>query len=178
MERLTMIDGVGNDELVRCMGCGLEKAGENLENCGFCEEGWQKALKKLTAYEDTGLEPEEILSAVDMAKVASALHELNRYKELGELDRLRELVEADQDGRCVVLPCKIGDPVFMGTGRSKITGYEEDICDGFHIGRDGVLQIKAKNYNGNHGTYGVVGKTAELTREEAESALKGDQNGE
>lgn len=99
MERLTMIDGVGNDELVRCMGCGLEKAGENLENCGFCEEGWQKALKKLAAYEDTGLEPEEILSAVDMAKVASALHELNRYKELGELDRLRELVEADQDGR-------------------------------------------------------------------------------
>lgn len=45
VERLTMIDGIGNDELVRCMGCGLEKAGENLENCGFCEEGWQKALK-------------------------------------------------------------------------------------------------------------------------------------
>lgn len=28
------------------------------------------------------------------------------------LDRLRELVEADRDGRCVVLPCKIGDPVW------------------------------------------------------------------
>ena len=62
MERLTMIDGIGNDELVRCMGCGLEKAGENLENCGFCEEGWQKALKKLAAYENTGLEPEDIQS--------------------------------------------------------------------------------------------------------------------
>lgn len=59
MERLTMIDGIGNDELVRCMGCGLEKAGENLENCGLCEEGWQKALKKLAAYENTGLDPED-----------------------------------------------------------------------------------------------------------------------
>ena len=69
MERLTMIDGIGNDELVRCMGCGLEKAGENLENCGFCEEGWQKALKKLAAYENTGLEPEDILSAANMKAI-------------------------------------------------------------------------------------------------------------
>ena len=29
-----------------------------------------------------------------------------------DLDRLRELVEADRDGRCVVLPCKFGDPVW------------------------------------------------------------------
>lgn len=60
----------------------------------------------------------------------------------------------------------------MGTGRYKITGYEEDVCDGFYIGRDGVLQVKAQNYNGNHGTYGVIGQTAELTREAAEAALK------
>ena len=69
MERLTMIDGIGNDELVRCMGCGLEKAGENLENCGFCEEGWQKALKKLAAYENTGLEPEDISSSANMKAI-------------------------------------------------------------------------------------------------------------
>ena len=29
-----------------------------------------------------------------------------------ELDRLRELVEAGRGGRCVVLPCKIGGPVW------------------------------------------------------------------
>ena len=92
-----------------------------------------------------------------------------------ELDRLRELVEADREGRCVVLPCHIGDPVFMGTGRSKITGYEEDICDGFYIGRNGVLQVKVQNNKGNHGTYGVIGQTAELTHEAAEAALKGEQ---
>lgn len=94
-----------------------------------------------------------------------------------DLDRLRELVEADRDGRCVVLPCHIGDPVFMGTGRSKITGYEEDICDGFYIGRNGVLQMKVQNNKGNHGTYGVIGQTAELTHEAADAALKGEQDG-
>lgn len=26
-----------------------------------------------------------------------------------DLDRLKELVEADHDGRCIVLPCKVGD---------------------------------------------------------------------
>lgn len=91
-----------------------------------------------------------------------------------DLDHLRELVEADREGRCVVLPCHIGDPVFMGTGLVKITGYEEDICDGFYIARDGILQVKAQNYKGNHGTYGVIGQTAELTREAAEAALKGE----
>ena len=28
------------------------------------------------------------------------------------IDRLRELVQADREGRCVVLPCKIGGPVW------------------------------------------------------------------
>ena len=96
---------------------------------------------RLAAYEETGLDPEE-------------------------------LAQAEKEGRLVVLPCSIGDPVFMGTGRYKITGYEEDVCDGFYIGRDGVLQVKAQNYNGNHGTYGVIGQTAELTREAAEAALE------
>ena len=41
-----------------------------------------EAAKRLAAYEDTGLEPEEIFSAVDMAKIACALRELNVYKEL------------------------------------------------------------------------------------------------
>ena len=50
-----------------------------------------EAAKRLAAYEDTGLEPEEIFSAVDMAKIACALHELNVYKELGSIDCLRKL---------------------------------------------------------------------------------------
>ena len=89
-----------------------------------------------------------------------------------DLDRLRELAQADREGRCVVLPCKVGDPVYMATGRSRITGYEEDICDGFFIDRTGKLQIKAQNYTGNHGTYGSLEDgSVQLTRESAEKAL-------
>ena len=29
-----------------------------------------------------------------------------------DLDRLKELLEADREGRCVVLPCKVGDKVW------------------------------------------------------------------
>ena len=42
-----------------------------MENCGLCEEGWQKALKKLAAYENTGLEPEDIIPALAPAGTKS-----------------------------------------------------------------------------------------------------------
>lgn len=88
------------------------------------------------------------------------------------IDRLRELAEADKAGCLVVLPCKVGDTVYMPVGRwNTVTGYEEDVCDGFHIANDGILQIKARCWSGSHGTYGVPGKTVFLTREAADKAL-------
>ncbi len=127
-------------------------------------------VDRLAAYEDTGLEPEAV-EHLKLASMGKAIAEIKEFEGV-PIDRLRELAQAEKEGRLVVLPCSIGDPVFMGTGRYKITGYEEDVCDGFYIGRDGVLQVKAQNYNGNHGTYGVIGQTAELTREAAEAALE------
>lgn len=124
-------------------------------------------VDRLAAYEETRLEPEDMKKAFNEDATLKLA-----WQALGmSPDRLRELAQAEKEGRLVVLPCSVGDPVFMGTGRYKITGYEEDVCDGFYIGRDGVLQVKAQNYNGNHGTYGVIGQTAELTREAAEAAL-------
>ncbi|RJV97923.1 hypothetical protein DWW15_11745 [Subdoligranulum sp. AF14-43] len=130
--------------------------------------GLQEIFDRLAAYEETGLEPEDMKRAFNEDAVLKLAGQILGMSP----DRLRELAQAKKEGRLVVLPCSIGDPVFMGTGRYKITGYEEDVCDGFYIGRDGVLQVKAQNYNGNHGTYGVIGQTAELTREAAEAALK------
>lgn len=142
---------------------------------------------RLAAYEETGLEPEEIRDSIggispicvqcDGKTSDGVVTEKCGYPDditkcLEQSKHLCELAQAEKEGRLVVLPCSIGDPVFMGTGRYKITGYEEDVCDGFYIGRDGVLQVKAQNYNGNHGTYGVIGQTAELTREAAEAALE------
>ena len=44
-------------------------------------------------------------------------HRLKAYEDIAELcggiDRLRELAEADKDGRVVVLPCKVGDTVWI-----------------------------------------------------------------
>ena len=132
-------------------------------------EKWKKVLSRLAAYEDTGLEPEEIISAVDMAKVACALEEHNAYKELGSLDRLRELAQADREGRCVVLPCKVEDDVYIN-----ILGRTLPFT---------VISISQMSstptFKAQHGIRLVyifkaddVGETVFMTREEAEAALK------
>ena len=84
MERYTEKHYDGNGYYLICSG--------NCEtlNCGDCGI-LDKIVDRLAAYEDTSLEPEEIISAMDMAKIACALHELNAYKELGSIDCLRKL---------------------------------------------------------------------------------------
>ena len=79
-----------------------------------------------------------------------------------DLARLRELVEADRDGRCVVLPCKIGDTVYQAD-TERIYG----------------LEVKKVIYDCGHIAFDdeAIGKTVFLTREATEDALKGKQNG-
>ena len=61
------------------------------------------AANRLSAYEDTGLEPEEIN---DMALEVATLKTIeSMYDGLGNPDHLRDLLQAEQDGRLVVLPC-------------------------------------------------------------------------
>ena len=145
VERLTMIDGIGNDELVRCMGCGLEKAGENLENCGFCEEGWQKALKKLAAYEDTGLDPEDFKKA---------------FNEESFLTMTAQMV-------------KDGERVYS------IFAYVNGLCPKKPDGKpfDTIAEYTVDDFTRNT-VDREFGKTVFLTRETAEAALKGEQNGQ
>ena len=92
----------------------------------------------------------------DKNKLKDAMQKLANYEDLEEQRLLLKL------------PCKVGDTVYILAGRFG-TFYEEDICDGFYIGRDGILQVKVQNHKGNHGTYGVVGKTVFLTKAEAEA---------
>lgn len=83
-----------------------------------------------------------------------------------DLDRLREMVEADRDGRCVVLPCKPGTPVYRIV---------------WHIG---CAQMDDESYRMvspitapfTLDMVGEFGKTVFLTREAAEAALKGEQH--
>ena len=90
-----------------------------------------------------------------------------------DLDRLKELVEADRDGRCVVLPCKIGDTVYdilMGKITEKtiisipflMSKSVNHLCLQAINNRDALTTIETEN----------LGKTVFLTREEAEAALE------
>lgn len=67
-----------------------------------CSSG--DAAKLLAAYEDTGLEPEEVLTAKENAEVACALNLLKEYQSVGSVEYFRELSQAERDGRLVVLP--------------------------------------------------------------------------
>ena len=133
----------------------------------------QQTVDRLAAYESTGLEPEEIISAIDMAKIACALHELNAYKELGSIDRLRELAQADRDGRCVVLPAKVDETVYQAK-----KGDDCPCCfhlEGANISEDG--DITYPMYWGERFTPDDFGTKLFRTHGEAMAALRREQDG-
>lgn len=89
-----------------------------------------------------------------------------------DLDRLRELAEADREGRCVVLPCKVEDDVYIN-----ILGMTLPFT---------VISISqmasTPTFKAQHGIRLVyifkaddVGETVFLTRAEAEEALRREQ---
>ena len=122
------------------------------------------AASRLSAYEDTGLEPEEIERIVDAYGRGHTLRteSAERLEIVREIktDRLRELAKAEKAGRLVVLPCKVGDTVYQIDAESV---YESEVkwiifdCD------DIAFDERA------------IGGSIFLTREEAEAALKGGE---
>lgn len=133
----------------------------------------QKAVwKRLKAYEETGLTPAEVQS---MSGEWCAM--MSVWNSIGSYDRLRELAEADKDGRVVVLPCKVGDTVYM---IERIFDIDNGVCD--EICARAVIGYGGNNLNklwlvGSGGICNAhifvseFGKTVFLTREEAEKAL-------
>lgn len=68
--------------------------------CPYDTDCSQKQVwERLKQYEDSKLSPED----------AANLHAILRLGDGMTLMRLRELAVADKDGRCVVLPCKVGE---------------------------------------------------------------------
>ena len=92
------------------------------------------------------------------------------------IDKLAEYETAEEEGRLVVLPCKVGQDLFGIYNRTIIDGY----ADGYLLEKTSVhsdadhwiwLQDKnSKNYW--KVSFDEIGKTVFLTREEAEKALK------
>ena len=120
---------------------------------------------RLAAYEDTGLTPEEIKAPFTedtMINLAA--------QALGvEPSRIREIAEADKDGRCVVLPCKVGDTVWriVRDGEPHIT--RDEVRD-MYFADDMTPCVELV---GGRVTFTEkFGKTVFLSRAEAERALQ------
>ena len=134
--------------------------GKAVMDCDSCKQKKDKQctfyecraslIKRLAAYEDTGLTPEEIKAPFTedtMINLAA--------QALGvEPSRLRELAEADKDGRLVVLPCKV---------------YE---TDGVRVYEHAVRGIIYRTAGGPDFDESTIGKSIFLTREKAERALQ------
>lgn len=90
MNRLTARDEHGNAYYPECFKEPCNGGGCTKDMCDFEVE----VCNKLAAYEDTGLDPEQ-LSAIDeeYSKMAKELAELRKYKCLGALEEIRESVE-------------------------------------------------------------------------------------
>jgi len=96
------------------------------------------------------------------------------------VERLYEYEDAEENGLLKWLPCKVGDTVYILAGSSNRrmlpNKYEQEVCEGFYIGDDNIIQIRVSDRKGNHATYGVMNETVFLTLEEAEQALKEREN--
>ena len=91
-----------------------------------------------------------------------------------DLDRLHELVQADREGRCVVLPCKLHDKVFFIENGC----VKETEVDSFHNWTSGRWKISThtdrmyEHWKGYEIDFSGIGKTVFLSREDAEKALE------
>ena len=126
-------------------------------------------VDRLAAYEETGLSPEKVSW---MKEVVEAAFD----NDTSRIERAHNLHVADKEGRVVVLPCKVGDTVWIvGTVRKLYSakvrtffcGHPSAVRgddDGGHIHmiRTTECDIPMQEF----------GKTVFLSREEAERAIQ------
>ena len=127
---------------------------------GMCSQ--RQTWERLKEYEDTGFDPEEI---ADFMKRWEQTVEIGGMLKKYCIDHIRDLVHAEQDGRLVVLPCKVGDHVWAD-GREAIVVW--------FFGYKTERYLHAQFLDNAEYTdipFYEIGKTVFLTREEAEAAL-------
>lgn len=154
MERLTEKHYLGTDHYMKCSGkCNVDM------DCIDCPS-FDCLVERLAAYEDTGLTPER---CAEFARAdAEGRYIVMRNAEQEGVARLRELAEADKAGRLVVLPCKVGDPVYL-----IVTKRARNYTPEFRfVKKSRLIFLNMERILQD------FGKEAFLTREEAEEALE------
>lgn len=133
-------------------------------------ETWEvrECMKKLAAYEDTGLQPEE-------------LQEFMKRIDLKDLhDHISELLELEEQGLLIKLPCKVGDSVYFIMKEFDIAkeswkrNIDEYIVTEIRGNKYNPLWFMASSEKYTHIDFHPtqIGKTVFLTRQEAEKALE------
>lgn len=136
----------------------------------FCEDGScsaRKVWERLKAYEDTGLELEEVLPKDKADEIALKLMRLADLESICNYTRLRELAEADKDGRLVVRPCKVGDTLFRVFAGEIL---EHKVRNMRYLAIQERWDIDTTPFCSY--VESSIGKTIFLTREEAKAALE------
>ncbi len=156
-----------------------------------CAEIMQKAVDRLAAYEDTGLEPEAV-EAMKNAMMGKAIAEIKEFDDV-PIDRIRELVQTERDGRLAK------QKTIPGTGVWVVNRDEYgEACDvsgymflaevsGFVILTDYISDLESlgdtmayhaaetsENYDTNLAVFPA--DDCYLTREEAEAALEAERS--
>ena len=167
---------------VNCLRCRFRH--EDNGNCtavgGFCTAVAAAHCPLLREYLDTELTPKEAKRMSNILLDVGIDYNCSREYVKNWLldDRLRELAEADRAGRLAVLPCKVGDTVyvinrhlgkiFANTVISISVGNSTDLKN--------YIRTKWVGEKGNESirkwTLRQVGRYVFLTHEEAEAALE------
>lgn len=128
------------------------------------EEWLEKVAVRLAAYEDTGLEPQEIEKIRQDVEAGFLKQTARRYGI--DVERIRELVEADRDRRVVVLP------------KDGMVYYIEEAGGEKWVANKPIQQITVKCGWGLASLeFSLFDAGKWFTREAAEAALKGEQDG-
>lgn len=135
-------------------------------------EDYGPHVDRLAAYEETGLEPGEIEQLKgEVLGLRLDKQELEQYRALGPIDRLRELAQADKlIGKTVYYPYaekilekRMSHFIIYDERRANLPPKESWFC---------INDDKSETFG-----FEDIGKTVFLTREEAESALRKEQDG-
>lgn len=134
------------------------------------------AAIRLAAYEDTGLEPEDVRGLCEMdsrARMADLLR-LEEYQELGSIDHLRELAQAEQGGRLVVLDSPRLPLIWGDDNRDTVLcpNCKHDLMGGFSAEGNCEMHMYQCPYCGQ-----PIDEAKALPREEAEASLEAQKGG-
>lgn len=168
MKRLTAYYGDCEEAYLSCERCG--KTG--IHECWTQEDCTQTAVDRLAAIEDIlGDDYDLDRLKVIVNQCMTMREEVSQRFSLTAkipIDRLRELVEADRDGRCVVLP-KDGMMYYIEESDGERWIGNKPIQDIIFLYGWGLASLKC--------SISEIGETKHFSREAAEAALKGEQDG-